>query len=158
MCAKGNRKGVFATTDYRTIEISDPMEEISDLFGRISLPEGRKSFCSAFVVFLRTSEGRKSYCSALKSSYVRERIGNLFVVPECSVKRGQRQALEKDFHSSHVRRNTSRHYKKISDPLTYVGTLQRHYKKISDPLEEISDQKGRKSLPYGRKFQLFGNL
>ena len=32
-----------------------------------------------------------------------------------------------------------RHYKKISDPLTYVGTLQRHYKKISDPLEEISD-------------------
>jgi hypothetical protein len=40
----------------------------------------------------------------------------------------------------------------------HVGTLQRHYKKISDPLEEISDQKGRKSLPEGRKFQLFGNL
>ena len=31
-----------------------------------------------------------------------------------------------------------RHYKKISDPLTYVGTIQRHYKKISDPLEEIT--------------------
>ena len=30
--------------------------------------------------------------------------------------------------------------------------------KISDLLEEISDQKGRKSLPEGRKFQLFGNL
>ena len=29
----------------------------------------------------------------------------------------------------------------------HVGTLQRHYKNISDPLEEISDQKGRKSLP-----------
>ncbi len=40
----------------------------------------------------------------------------------------------------------------------HVGTLQRHYKKISDPLEEISDQKGRKSLPEGPKFQLFGNL
>ena len=39
---------------YRTIEISDPLDEISDLFGRKSLPEGRKSFCSAFVVFLRT--------------------------------------------------------------------------------------------------------
>jgi hypothetical protein len=43
-----------ATTDYRTIEISDPLEEISDLFGGKSLPEGRKSFCSAFVLFLRT--------------------------------------------------------------------------------------------------------
>jgi hypothetical protein len=32
------------TTDYRTIEISDPLEEIYDLFGRKSLPEGRKSF------------------------------------------------------------------------------------------------------------------
>jgi hypothetical protein len=50
---KGKKRKVH-TTDYRTIEISDPMEEISDLFGRISLPEGRKSFCSAFVVFLRT--------------------------------------------------------------------------------------------------------
>jgi hypothetical protein len=29
----------------------------------------------------------------------------------------------------------------------HVGTLQRHYKKISDSVEEISDQKGRKSLP-----------
>ena len=44
-----------------------------------------------------------------------------------------------------------RHYKKISDPLTYVGTLQRHYKKISDPLEEISDLFGRISLPEGQK-------
>ena len=43
-----------STTDYRTIEISDPMEEISDLFGWKSLPEDRKSFCSAFVLFLRT--------------------------------------------------------------------------------------------------------
>ncbi len=42
------------TTDYRTIEFSDPLEEISDLFGGKSLPEGRKSFCSAFVLFLRT--------------------------------------------------------------------------------------------------------
>jgi hypothetical protein len=41
------------TTDYRTIEISDPLDEISDQKGRKSLPEGRKSFCSAFVVFLR---------------------------------------------------------------------------------------------------------
>ena len=51
-----------------------------------------------------------------------------------------------------------RYYKRFFDPLTYVGTIQRHYKKISDPLEEISGQKGRKSLPEGRKFQLFGNL
>jgi hypothetical protein len=41
------------TTDYRTIEMSDPLEEIYDLFGRKSLPDGRKSFYSAFVVFLR---------------------------------------------------------------------------------------------------------
>jgi hypothetical protein len=58
----------------------------------------------------------------------------------------------------HVCRNTTKALQKISNPLTYVGTIQSHYKKISDPLEEISDQKGRKSLPEGRKFQLFGNL
>ena len=41
------------TTDYRTIEISDPLEEIYNLFCWKSLPDCRKSFCSTFAVFLR---------------------------------------------------------------------------------------------------------
>jgi hypothetical protein len=63
---------LLPTTDYRTIEISDPMEEISDLFG----------------------------------AYVRERIGNLFLVPVFDHVSRNTQALQKDFQSSHVRRNT----------------------------------------------------
>ena len=38
------------TTDYVTIENFPPQEGISDLFGRKSLPDGRKSFLAVEIV------------------------------------------------------------------------------------------------------------
>jgi hypothetical protein len=119
---------------------------------------------------------RAARCMSQNQSYRRACLIVLHVDRPARKKGDERKSCASEYSSSHVparwggmttsaeERGSVERRLLIAAALTlqrgtfHVRTLQWHYKKISDPLEEISDQKGYKSLPEGRKFQLFGNL